>query len=110
MLAREQSELLRFARPGNRDADEVPDTWDPGNPVWNDTAGQWENTWNPNTCRWENRRMGIVYHYDPTLALPVCYDVEFDAITGRYRYHYRPRLPKLPVSPNVFSFSIMRNS
>ncbi|HEY3415522.1 MAG TPA: hypothetical protein VGM23_01445 [Armatimonadota bacterium] len=74
-----------FISPGN----DKPHAYDPGNSGWN------RNNW-----RWTDRRLGIEYHYDATLARPVCYDIDPDDPGIRYYY---PRLPKLPVSPNVFS-------
>ncbi len=63
------------------------------------------------TWRWQyplhieqDRRMGIVYYYDATLARPVCYERDPDDPTI---YYYSPRLPKLPVGPNIFSVSAM---
>ncbi len=44
------------------------------------------------------RRMGIEYHYDTRLAQAVCFDIDS---LGNKLYH--ARLPKLPVSPNVYS-------
>ena len=46
----------------------------------------------------DNRRMGITYQYDATLARPVCYDVDPNNPGIRY---YRPRLPRLPVGENT---------
>lgn len=71
-----------------------PDLWDP-------TA----DTWNSSTWRWEKRRMGIEYHYDATLARPVCFTRE--AVGGVTSYSYSPRLPKLPVSPTLYAFGAM---
>jgi hypothetical protein len=65
---------------------------DPGNCAWNSSLWQWTN-----------RRAGIEYHYDATLARPVCYAITADGTT----VDYFPRLPKLPVSPSAFSFGQM---
>ncbi|MHB9025625.1 MAG: hypothetical protein ACYC7E_15890 [Armatimonadota bacterium] len=81
------SNLQYFISPGNN----KPHYYDPGSP---------QSAWNRDDWRWSDRRLGIEYHYDATLARPVCYDVDPDNPGTRYYY---PRLPKLPVSPNVFS-------
>lgn len=79
--------------------DDRPDLDDPGNAAWD--ANQW---------RWTTRRMGIEYHYDATLMRPVCYEmVSRDTDTGTVNIRsYRPRLPKLPVCPSVFSIGTMQ--
>ncbi|MHB9131377.1 MAG: hypothetical protein ACYDBB_09845 [Armatimonadota bacterium] len=76
------------------DGTTVPDRWDPGTGSWDATA------W----C-WSSYRTGIEYHYDATLMMPACYDLDPENPNIRY---YRPRLPKLPVSPNVFSIGGVR--
>jgi hypothetical protein len=70
--------------------------WDPGRE---------STSWDPNTWRWTKRRMGIVYQYDATLMRPVCFDV----FPNDSSVYYRPRLPKLPACPDVFSLGEMRN-
>ena len=67
----------------------TPDLWDPANAGWDATNWRYTN---------DNRRMGIVYQYDATLARPVCYDLDPDNPGVRY---YRPRLPRLPVGENT---------
>ncbi len=62
-------------------------------------------SWDPVTWRWKNRRVGIIYQYDATLARPVCFDV----YPNDDLVYYRPRLPKLPACPDVFSLGEMRN-
>jgi len=78
-----------------------PALQDPGNATWDAANWRWQDPTNSTT----DRRMGIVYYYDATLARPVCYERDPDDMTIRY---YTPRLPKLPVSPNIFSISAMR--
>lgn len=95
--AEAQEQWMRMWRGANKsyydtDGDGLADNWDPAASGWD--SGSW---------RWPNRRMGIVYHYDATLARPVCYDVA-DGV----RY-YRPRLPKLPVSPDLYTIERMRS-
>jgi|GEM_PF-1601683 len=70
-----------------------PDMQDPGmdSSLWN--ATDWR--WNGNG---DNRRMGITYTYDATLARPICFDVDPSDPSIRY---YTPRLPKLPVGPEL---------
>lgn len=69
------------------------DLWDPGATaaLWNSTDWRWNNNG-------DNRRMGIVYTYDATLARPVCYEVDSRDPSIRY---YTPRLPRLPVGPEL---------
>ncbi len=55
--------------------------------------------WDQNEWRWRNRRMGIEYHYDATLSIPVCFET-IDGIKS-----YRPRIPKLPVADNLFNYT-----
>jgi hypothetical protein len=59
--------------------------------------------WDRDAWRWTGRRLGIEYHYDATLLRPICYETD-----GTIR-SYRPRLPKLPVCPNVFSIGVVQN-
>ena len=70
---------------------------DPANGGWTTAQGQWQ---------WATRRAGIEYHYDATLAVPVCYTTVSD-IDGSTSLEYFPRLPKLPVSPSALSFGQM---
>jgi len=67
----------------------TPDLWDPAHAGWNAASWHYTN---------DNRRMGITYQYDATLARPVCYDVDPNNPGIRY---YRPRLPRLPVGENT---------
>jgi len=76
--------------------DGMPDKWDPANAGWDTTAWRWKD---PSTGA-DNRRQGITYIYDATLARPVCYDVDPDDPSIRY---YTPRLPKLPVGPELLT-------
>lgn len=78
----------------------TPALEDPGNATWDDIEWRWQSS-----SLAFDRRMGIVYYYDATLARPVCFERDPDDSTIRY---YSPRLPKLPVSPNVFSISALR--
>ena len=72
----------------------TPDMWDPGSPA---------SAWNPSTWRCsDNRRLGITYQYDATLARPVCFELDRDNPNIRY---YRPRLPKLPLGANIYTVS-----
>ena len=92
-----QEEWIKHWRGSNlsyaTDASGTPALWDP------------QSSWDASAWRWTNRRMGIEYHYDASLARPVCYSVEnYD---GQRRYNYLPRLPKLPVSPTVFHFGAL---
>lgn len=61
-------------------------------------------TWDPKKWQWTDRRMGIEYRYDPSLTRPVCYTTTDGLLS------YLPRLPKLPVSPTLFSFGTMRGA
>ncbi len=61
--------------------------------------------WDQNEWRWRNRRMGIEYHYDATLSLPVCFETETDQATGASWISYRPRIPKMPVADNLLNYN-----
>ena len=78
--------------------DGVPDLQDPANANWSPAEWRWKT---PNSFT-DDRRMGIEYTYDATLALPVCYNLDPDTPGQRY---YLPRLPKLPVGPELVSIS-----
>jgi len=72
----------------------TPDLWDPASAGWDAQAWRWKD---PASVK-DNRRMGIVYTYDATLARPVCYSVDSQDPSIRY---YTPRLPRLPVGPEM---------
>ncbi|MHB0938835.1 MAG: hypothetical protein ACYC6A_20755 [Armatimonadota bacterium] len=81
--------------------DGKPDMWDPASAGWDANIWRWQDPLRTeqDPLR-DNRRMGIIYTYDATLALPVCYDVDPEDPSIRY---YTPRLPKLPVGPEMLS-------
>jgi len=81
--------------------DGKPDMQDPAAAGWDSNEWRWQNIlMTSQDQRRDNRRMGIIYTYDATLALPVCFDVDPDDSSIRY---YTPRLPKLPVGPELLS-------
>lgn len=79
--------------------DGKPDMWDPASAGWDSQNWRWQNPLAPQDQQ-DNRRMGIIYTYDATLSLPVCFDVDPEDSSIRY---YTPRLPKLPVGPELLS-------
>ena len=83
---------------GNGDG--KPDMQDPSFAGWDSTDWCWQQPEPAASANKDNRRMGIIYTYDATLALPVCYDVDPEDPSLRY---YTPRLPKLPVGPELLS-------
>lgn len=90
-LSAEEQSLLHWRGPNSSYATGTTGL-DPANGGWDSTLWQWTN-----------RRAGIEYHYDATLARPVCYSMTADGKT----IEYFPRLPKLPVSPSALSFGQM---
>ncbi len=81
--------------------DGQPDLRDPAHAGWDADRQRWRQS------ATDDRRQGIEYHYDATLTLPVCYEVDPDDASIRY---YTPRLPKLPVCPTIFKLEKMRGA
>lgn len=71
--------------------------WRGANLAYYTTTGSVSDMLDPATNA-DARRMGIEYHYDTTLAQAICFDID-----SQGNKLYRARLPKLPVSPNVYS-------
>jgi hypothetical protein len=95
------SNLNYFHHTITKDGADWSDMWDPG-------EADPPHEWNAAAWRWPKRRMGIQYHYDATLMRPACFTVN-SVNVDQLRYDYRPRLPKLPVSPDVLSFGKVTN-
>ncbi|MEI7831966.1 MAG: hypothetical protein WCJ56_02040 [bacterium] len=72
--------------------------WRGANPAYFATNGTDPDLLDPAKAAPGARRMGIEYHYDEALSIPVCFD-----INSQGNKAYKARLPKLPVSPNVYS-------
>ena len=95
------SNLSYFIADGTTPALEDPGFNNSNGSAWDATAWRWQN---PTDVEFD-RRMGIIYYYDATLERPVCYEHDPDDPSI---YYYSPRLPKLPVGPNLFSVTALR--